>query len=181
MAPSPGGYPWYSLVSGDEVQQGDIIENCPVFSPRITDLNDPSIHSYFDWFEQDVVVLSQSCDLVKRPGKDKIDHVLLCSIYSRSEITNGILATDKGMEDARRGNLPSYHMLGECTLPEFYREIRLADFHALWSLPLRYFRQRAERCGSRLRIMPPYREQLSQSFARFFMRVGLPLDIPPFH
>ena len=25
-----------------------------------------------------------------------------------------------------------------------------------------------------------YREHLSQSFARFFMRVGLPVNIPPF-
>ena len=30
-------------------------------------------------------------------------------------------------------------------------------------------------------LLPPYREHLSQAFARFFMRVGLPLDIAPFH
>jgi hypothetical protein len=29
-------------------------------------------------------------------------------------------------------------------------------------------------------LLPPYREHLSQAFARFFMRVGLPVDIPPF-
>ena len=28
--------------------------------------------------------------------------------------------------------------------------------------------------------MPPHREHLSQAFARFFMRVGLPIDIAPF-
>jgi hypothetical protein len=28
------------------------------------------------------------------------------------------------------------------------------------------------------RLLPPYREHLSQSFARYFMRVGLPVDIP---
>ena len=32
----------------------------------------------------------------------------------------------------------------------------------------------------RLRLNPPYREHLSQAFARFCMRVGLPVDIPPF-
>jgi hypothetical protein len=26
----------------------------------------------------------------------------------------------------------------------------------------------------------PYREHLAQSFARYFMRVGLPVNIPPF-
>ena len=29
-------------------------------------------------------------------------------------------------------------------------------------------------------IIPPIREHLSQAFARFFMRVGLPFNIPPF-
>ena len=36
----------------------------------------------------------------------------------------------------------------------------------------------ARRLGNRLRLCPPYREHLAQSFARFFMRVGLPIDIP---
>jgi hypothetical protein len=39
-------------------------------------------------------------------------------------------------------------------------------------------RQRAVRAGDRLRLLPPYREHLSQAFARYFMRVGLPQDIP---
>jgi len=34
--------------------------------------------------------------------------------------------------------------------------------------------------GYHLRLLSPYREHLSQAFARFFMRVGLPVDIPPF-
>ncbi len=29
----------------------------------------------------------------------------------------------------------------------------------------------------RLRLLPPYREHLSQAFARFFMRVGLPVAV----
>lgn len=32
----------------------------------------------------------------------------------------------------------------------------------------------------RLRLLLPYREHLAQSFARFFMRIGLPIDIPEF-
>jgi len=103
----------------------------------------------------------------------------VCVLWSRSEITTGHLATSKGLEEARRGNLPAFHMLAECNLPEFKREIRIANFHFLWSLPLDYLCLRAAR-APRLRLLPPYREQLSQSFARYFMRVGLPLDIPEF-
>lgn len=181
MAPSHGNYPWYSLVSGDEIQQGDIFETCPMFSPRITDLANPARSSHFDWSEQHVIVLTQSCDLAKRPGqKDKLEHALLCSLFARSGLTSGHLSTNKGLEDARQGNLPSVHMLAECSLPDLTREVGIADFHRLWSLPLTFLRERCSECGPRLRLMPPYREQLSQSFARFFMRVGLPLDIPPF-
>jgi hypothetical protein len=28
------GLPWYSLISGKDLEQGDILENCPVFLPR---------------------------------------------------------------------------------------------------------------------------------------------------
>jgi hypothetical protein len=31
-----------------------------------------------------------------------------------------------------------------------------------------------------VRLLPPYREHLAQAFARFFIRVGLPVDVPPF-
>jgi hypothetical protein len=41
-------------------------------------------------------------------------------------------------------------------------------------------REFANAAGHRLRLLPPYREHLSQAFARLFMRVGLPADIPPF-
>ena len=49
-----------------------------------------------------------------------------------------------------------------------------------YSLPLTFVRSRAARTGERLRLLPPYREHLSQAFARYFIRVGLPQDIPAF-
>jgi len=49
----------------------------------------------------------------------------------------------------------------------------------VFSLPVRFVRKKAAD-GRRLRLLPPYREHLSQAFARFFMRVGLPVDIPAF-
>jgi hypothetical protein len=39
-------------------------------------------------------------------------------------------------------------------------------------------RRRSNRLSG-LRLCPPYREHLAQAFARFFMRVGLPIPIPP--
>jgi hypothetical protein len=55
--------------------------------------------------------------------------------------------------------------------------IHIVDFGRVFSLPMEYVQRHAENQGSRLRLRPPYREHLSQAFARFFMRVGLPQNI----
>lgn len=176
------GYPWYAIVSGDAIEQGDILQGCPVFLPPDglppTDFaeNQQAI-AEFDWIERDVIVVTQTCDLVK--GREKVTEVLLCAIWSCAEV-GGHLATPKGMEDARRGNLPAYHMLAACELPGFESDVAVVDFRRIYSLPLSHFRRRMASVGNRIRLLPPYREHLAQAFARFFMRVGLPVDIPPF-
>ena len=95
-------------------------------------------------------------------------------------MSSGHLATARGMEDARRGNLPGFHVLAASDIPGLEREVRVVDFRRVYSLPVGFLRKKAVFNGRRLRLLPPYREHLSQAFARFFMRVGLPVDIPPF-
>ena len=57
-------------------------------------------------------------------------------------------------------------------------ETTVVDFHEVFSLPVHFLELWLSRGGNRrLRLLPPYREHLSQAFARFFMRVGLPVDI----
>ena len=84
------------------------------------------------------------------------------------------------MEKARKGQLVAYHVLNECKLPNAEREFRVVDFHRIYALPLDFTRKFAAQTQNRIRLLPPYREHLSQAFARFFMRVGLPTDIPSF-
>jgi hypothetical protein len=135
------------------------------------------IVTYFQSTEIDAIVISHSCDLVE--AHEKVSEVVLCAVWRCAEVP-GHLATPKGMEDARRGNLPSYHMLAPCDLAGLESEVSVVDFRRVYSLPLSYVREFAATVGDRVRLLPPYREHLSQAFARFFMRVGLPLDIPPF-
>ena len=120
--------------------------------------------------------MSQTCDLVK--VRQKVEEVLVCTIWRRSEIKDGHLATPKGFEDLRKGNLPPFHLLANCSLSGFEREFRIVEFRRVY-LPIAYVRRHLA-AASHLRLLPPYREHLSQAFARFFMRVGLPMDIPPF-
>lgn len=71
-------YPWYDIVNGrEDVMQGDFIKECPVVIPpsEISDEVDVEIIKY------DVIVMSQSCDLVQR----KLDLVLVCPVWSLSE------------------------------------------------------------------------------------------------
>lgn len=174
-------YPWYSVVGGDSIEQGDILRHCAVFLPPSGLLIGKAVPeeatAEFEWVERDVIVLSQTCDLVK--GREKVTEVLLCAVWSFAEV-GGHLATPRGMEDARRGNLPAYHMLAPCKLAGFESEVAVVDFRRVHSLPVGHVREFASSVGERVRLLPPYREHLAQAFARFFMRVGLPIDIPPF-
>lgn len=167
-------FPWYDFVDGDDLEQGDIIPACRCFQPAEIDQNE-SIS--MKWQERDLIILSQSCDLVK--SHEKLSDVLLASVWKQSELT-GHLTTTKGLEDARRGNLPSVHLLAQVDLMGTDPGIKVVDFYSLFTLPLSFLRQQAATTPKRLRLLPPYREHLSQAFARFFMRVGLPQNIPSF-
>ena len=178
MTPSFDKYPWYGIASGPDLQQGDILENCPVFDPESTNLDDPKERSTFTWEQRSVIILTQSCDLI--PGREKTRHLLLCALWRLDEFPKDHhLANLKGLEEARRGNIPGFHMIGPSEQSEFREGARLVDFKRTWSLPLDYLRQKAQ-SRLHLRLLPPYREHLSQGFARYFMRVGLPSDITPF-
>lgn len=59
-------------------------------------------------------------------------------------------------------------------------EHRIVDFHWIHTIPREFLDKfLVEQDLKRLRLLPPYREHLSQSFARYFMRVGLPENIEP--
>ncbi len=179
MVAGANGYPWFSIVEGDEIEQGDIFENCPIFIPpshlTLTVEGTPP-QAIFDWEGRDLVVMSQSCDLVK--AREKLDEVVLCAVWNRSELTDKLAKIDT-LEQARKGQLPDIHVIAASTVAGFERDIRIVDFRRIYSLPVPFVRHKAA-SSKRLRLLPPYREHLSQSFARFFMRVGLPINIPPF-
>jgi hypothetical protein len=55
---------------------------------------------------------------------------------------------------------------------------RVVDFHQVYTAPREFLESVLKsRAQGRLRLLPPYREHLSQAFARFFMRVGLPSGV----
>jgi hypothetical protein len=176
-------YPWFAIVQGDSLEQGDILRHCPAFTPPgdldLTMQNLSSSSVQFQVRHYDVIVMSQTCDLIK--GREKVDQVLLCSLHAREDFDEKTaLGKVEGWENARKGRFPAYHVINKCDLSGHESAPRMVSFYQVFSLPMESLRNLAEHAGERLRLLPPYREHLSQAFARFFMRIGLPADIPPF-
>jgi hypothetical protein len=174
-------YPWYAVVTGADLQQGDLLRNCPVLVP-LSDFTWPLSGDLLPVEVQifDVVILSQSCDLVN----DKVEDVVICPHTDLPTLAqeSDFFKSRQGREALRRGNVPGYHLLAayEGEVGELRGDLRVVDFRRVYSLPKVFLRRFAEAQGPRLRLLPPYREHLAQAFARFFMRVGLLVDIPPF-
>ncbi|RJQ49757.1 MAG: hypothetical protein C4538_01545 [Nitrospiraceae bacterium] len=172
-------FPWYEIVDNKEpVLQGDFFLSCPVFIPTTASLFKEDESPTGDIDEYDVIVMSQSCDLVLK----KLDLVLVCPIWSLGDLEkeNDFFKKLEGKEALRQGNVPGYHLLNKCGIDDFEREYAVVDFRQSYSLPFNLVIDIAQRQDKRLRLLPPYREHLSQAYARFFMRVGLPIDIPRF-
>ena len=167
-------YSWYETVEGDELLQGDIILSCPLIIPPSKLENKIRV----DVIEYDIIIMSQSCDLINK----KLELVLVCPIWplSKFESKNPSFKSPKMKELLRRGYLPGYHLLNKCEIDRFESELLVVDFRSVYSVPFDFLVKLAQKRHERLRLLPPYREHLSQAFARFFMRVGLPVDIPSF-
>ena len=126
----------------------------------------------------DVPCMSQTCDI----EHGKIDSLLLCPRWDLWVFVDRGTAEHQnwGTEtrDAlRRGNMPGYHLLNEANQDDINIGLSVIDFHQVYTAPLELVRQFVASKESRLRLLPPYREHLAQAFARFFMRVGLPIDM----
>jgi hypothetical protein len=175
-------YPWYGLVSGNELQQGDILLACPVFVIPRDAAKNPGKHPVrID--HQNVIVMSQSCDLaVRSDGSCNVDDVIFAPVYSMEELkADRTFGKKHNWENARKGRFPGYHVLNRCEIPGHEFDYMVVDFRRIFTLSLDTAREYASGDGEeRVRLLPPYREHLSQGFARFFMRVGLPADIAPF-
>ena len=172
-------YPWYQILENEnEIQQGDFIPNCPIVIPptiiSIDEITDIEIK------EIDSIILSQSCDLVN----DKIEIVLVCPFYSLETFLNNLpedqrsnRAKRKAIDNLRKGHLAGYHLLNNDPEIDLLNDYQVVDFRNVYGIQFNALTQIVNGLSNRIRLLPPYREHLSQAFARYFMRVGLPQDI----
>lgn len=154
---------WYDIVEGEQIEQGDILINCQVIwlSPESSVPLPPNEFS----IEHDtlpVIVLTQTCDL-SNPGK--IDFVVVARLQ-RASTQNA-----DNQKKIALGQRPRYHIIE--AFPVANLERMIIDFGDIFVLPISYVKNVAAAHGKRPRILPPYREHLSQAFGSFFSRVAL--------
>ncbi len=174
-------FDWYEICNEEDksLQQGDFILECPIVIP-------PNVLNEGDTLEMDVkkidsIVLSQSCDLTH----GKIDIVLVCPYYpltfwldSLPEDQQSKRAKRKAIDDLRKGHFPAYHLLNRLEDDKgLLEDYQVVDFRNVYGVHFQLLIEMIENTVDRIRLLPPYREHLSQAFARYFMRVGLPQDL----
>jgi hypothetical protein len=172
-------YPWYNILySEEDLQQGDFIQNCPIIIPSQLIEEGMSVETQIKLMN--VVILTQSCDL----AHSKIENILVCPYYSGDYFLDKALPPDKKenskhrnkkLDEIRRGLQPAYHLLNK--QKGIFEDYLVVDFKNVYGIHRSTLKSIIEKQKERIRLLPPYREHLSQSFARYFMRVGLPQDI----
>lgn len=168
---------WYELTEGEQLEQGDILFECPVVVPNtplpLSELHRTEISA--DIITYNVVGMTQSCDL----ENSKVQDVLLCTHWDLEEAKQAdpSLAKKNALVEIKNGRRPCYTLLNRSDLLNPSMDLRIVDCRKVFCLPLSSVQQLAVSQGPRLRLRSPYREYLSQAFARFFMRIGLPQDI----
>jgi len=175
-------YPWYEQINGADLQQGDILHRYPIFIhlpytiPANIDAGEmPDVSA--DFLEANVIVLTQSCDLAHA----KVEMLIVCPVVDLGDVFPSTMHDNEKksrFETIRQGKEPAFHMIacdGDISIAT-----SIIDFRRIYTTPKESVINFVSQVGERVRLLPPYREHLSQAFARYFMRVGLPEDIPAF-
>lgn len=183
------GAGWYSRFDTSKpLEQGLVLRNFTYVDPTSLDKDVFEGAKNPKLLERNVIILTQSCDLVS----SKSSHVHICPIVSLSSLLDEkfknqsqVTSKEKNaiFDELSKGQWLQYHLtdvynLGSLKdLDEDYQIIVLSQAAIVSSA---YIKEFAMRKKTRPILKPPYREALAQSYARYFMRVGNPINITKF-
>jgi hypothetical protein len=150
------------------LSQGDILNDCPLFSFP-TDGWDVTVAPTSTSYREQVIVLTQACDLAQA----KTNRAVVAVLHpAESLVSAGFVKASVVKDQVRRGQvfglyyLPASDLLG---LPESLVDLR--DLHTVPLVALNRLIATGKRVG---RLITPYREHLAQHFAVTYMRIALP-------
>ncbi len=163
--------------------QGDLLPGC--FVPHLElpaselELAAEPIKTFVE--ATDLIVMTQSCDLVVEGKRQPNDFVALCPYAVARERLEGPPTKDdrNRYENLRKGRVSGLHLVPCISESQDAWDSIVVDFTEVFSLPFKYLSLHASQLDSRHRLRSPFLEHLSQAFARFYMRVGLPDNAIP--
>lgn len=163
----------YSIVSKDTpLSQGDFIDGLKVYFPLQDYCKENGENVVFEY---DVVVMTQSCDLLELKDDDL---VILCPRTPFSE-----LFKNKNMKDAwvklKKGRFIHNHLINKCDIEGYEFDFQVIILDSIISMRFQLLKEQLANINKdRVRMLSPNREFMSQVFALQFMRIGLPNSIP---
>jgi len=160
---------WFESVCSASLEQGDILSAFPVVQAELTaeDVEaivaapgeDHQLAQKAEIIEINAIVMTQSCDL----ENDKVDSVLLCPYWTDQDF----VGDRSKREQVRRGNVHGWHLLNSDEILKL--PLLFIEFSRIYTASKATASAFAGSRENRPRLVSPYREHLSQAFARFFM------------
>lgn len=152
----------------DPIDQGDIIEGCPVTQVTSYDLDDLA-RSAIVSAPARIFVLTQTCDLANQ--KVSIATVAIV-VDAQDLVTRGLLKAADVRGPIRAGRVFGWYFLPASAtlgLPEM-----IVDLRQLHTVRLDMLTDLCRRGHRRARLQTPYREHLARHFSDTYGRIGLP-------
>jgi len=152
----------------EPIDQGDLIDDCPVLSIGAYDL-DNLTKVHVPVAVSRVVVLTQTCDLAN--GKAASAAVAVVR-DAQSLVEKQLLKAADIRGPIRAGRIYGWYFLpksAELGLPEM-----IVDLRQLHTVRLDLLTELCRRSRRRARVQPLYREHLAKHFADTYSRIGLP-------
>ncbi|TAK30654.1 MAG: hypothetical protein EPO21_19105 [Chloroflexota bacterium] len=167
---------WYRIITSADVsaRQGDQLFDLsiPIAARSKSDPQEYDVVEYFGNF----IIVTQSCDLKQR----KLARVEVAMVYSLSRYLSFNPSLLADLDSIRSGETHRYYLLPAWPDAPFdqLKEARVVEFDHKFSIS--WDELDVGRRGDRVGLRSPYIEHFGQAVARFYMRVGLPEDMPPF-
>jgi hypothetical protein len=154
--------------SDDPVDQGDLIDGCPVTTVTTYDLANPA-SAEVTTIPARVVVLTQTCDL----ANDKVPAANVAVVFEAQFLVDEhVLKPAEIKGPLRSGRIWDWYFLpADAALGLGEMVVDLRRLHTVKLDLLRTLCRAGKRRG---RVGPLYREHLAKHFADTFSRIGLP-------
>lgn len=152
----------------DGIDQGDIIESCPITFVSSFDLDDLQ-RSEIEYVPARVIVLTQTCDLANQ----KTLSTTVALVHDAANLVSQNLLKPADIRGpVRAGRVFGWYFLPACvdhSLPEM-----IVDLRELQTVRIDLLTTLCRRGRRPARLLSPYREHLAKHFADTFSRIGLP-------